>query len=85
MKNQRITFNYWLNGKLIHYNCNELRQLHKSISKENEFAPKLSTMIIAPRYKGTIFVEEPSTVEELIYCIENNASLCYTNRKYHYP
>ena len=73
MKNQRITFNYWLNGKLIHYNCNELRQLHKSISKENEFAPKLSTMIIAPRYKGTIFVKEPSTVEELIYCIENNA------------
>lgn len=69
---KKISFNYELNGKILHYSCNDLRDLKISLSKENALAPRQFTKIIYPKYKGMIFVQEPRTVDELIYAIEHD-------------
>ena len=68
---KRISFNYEVQGKVLHYSCRDVKELENVTLKDNILAPKKNTIVLYPRYKGFTFQKNPKTVEELIWFIES--------------
>lgn len=66
----KISFNYEVDGKVLHYSCRELKDLERTIQKDNLLAPKIKSRVINPKYKNLSFVHRPQTVEELIIALK---------------
>lgn len=85
MKNNvKISFNYEIDGRVLHYACKEIRDLEIACEKNNRLAPKKDYVIINPKYKGLNFKNEPKTVRDLIYVLKNKKGTLvrYSNRTY---
>ena len=80
---KKISFNYELDGKVLHYSCDGIYKLEKSMETNNKLAPRIDSKVITPKLKGRIFVNEPQTVSELIEAIKNNAPTFKDNLRHY--
>ena len=84
MKSNKISFNYEINGRILHFSCERLRELESACQKKNILAPKKNYDVINPKYKGLLFKNQPKTVEDLIKVLKNKEAVLvkYSNRTY---
>lgn len=76
---KKISFNYEVDGRILHFSCKDIRTLERACSKENSLAPKEYFEIINPKYKGLNFKNEPKTLEELMFLLRSHKGVLIKN------